>query len=413
MNNITIILLNLRFGDFYSPTLFKLIKEMYPVRLVAILDQQFKDRIGTHILSYLDKIYSLQAQTKAGFLAEFCFAQLCEIIEYEKTKNNKIKIVCADEFNLVHAGHLRRKYHIPGHTDYDLLIFRDKTKMKKILQDAGLRVPRFRLLQETDNFASISASVGLPFVIKPVDSCGSFGVNVIKYPADYLSIANTLKNTSVKFEVEEFIEGKLYHVDSCIYNNELTFICANEYTCPNHDYNKGQTLGSIPLDMMNSKAQSLITFARKALAALGANNVINHMEIFMTATQELVFLEVSARPPGALVNFTHQINFGINLMDIDFFMQSGLHVELPVRIKNEKAFWALFPLMPGKIRQFHIPNVRSRMDIQYFRELGSVILSEECQGIVGKVAQAIFYHHDPAILREDFEYMRTFCLTEM
>ena len=413
MEQITLILLNLRFSDFYSPELFKLVKEQYQARIVAILDQNFVGRVGDHISPYLDKIYTLDAQTKDGFLAEFDFEQLCQIIETEMRFSRDVKIVCTDEFNLLHAGHLRRRYHLFGNTDLDMVAFRDKAKMKHILQDAGIRVPRFKLFQRNDDFAHLSESIGLPFVIKPVDSSGSFGVYIVRTQADYLQAATEISRATAQFEVEEYIDGKLYHVDSCTQNGKVTFICANEYTYPNYEYTKGKTLGSIPVDVISDLGRSLVNFSQQALRALGSKDLINHMEVFINNKQELIFLEVSARPPGAMVNLVHKVNYAINLLDLDFKMQTGLQFELPKLEKNEHAFWAMFPLVPGKINSYRTPMVKSRVEIQYFRDKGTTILPEESNGIVGKMAHAIFYHHDKAILRNDFEYIREFNLAEM
>lgn len=408
----TIILLNLRFSDFYSIELFKRVKQQHNVKFVAVLDQHFKEHVGEHIHPYLDEIHILAAQSKDGFLAEFDFDQLCEIVEREIDYGNEIKIVCTDEFNLLHAGKLRRKYNLTGNTDLDMLPFRDKTEMKTLLQNAGIRVPKFKTLQQDDTFESLANTLGLPFVIKPIDSCGSFGVSIVHNVSEYISAFNAIQNSTASFEAEEFIKGTLYHVDSCTKNNKITFICANEYSCPNNQYTEGHPLGSIPVNDL-SLQKSLIDFARKALAILQSNNLVNHMEIFLTEKNELVFLEISARPPGGLVNFTHQINFAINLMDEDFFLQTGLYVELPALEKKENAFWMNFPLIPGKITHLNEPRVKSRLDMTYFRKIGDIISPQECNSIVGKISHGIFYHDDMAILRNDFDTIKQFNLVKI
>jgi hypothetical protein len=48
-NKKTIVLLNLRFSNFYSQTLFERVKADKKVRLVVIVDLQFKDNIGSHM----------------------------------------------------------------------------------------------------------------------------------------------------------------------------------------------------------------------------------------------------------------------------------------------------------------------------------------------------------------------------
>lgn len=410
--NETIILLNLRFSDFYSIELFKRMKKKHAVKFVAVLDQHFKENIGDHIMPFLDEIHVLQAQSKDGFLAEFDFDQLCEIVERELDHGSHIKIVCTDEFNLLHAGRLRRKYNLTGNTDHDMITFRDKTKMKSILQEAGIRVPRFTLLQQNDTFEFLAETLGLPFVIKPIDSSGSFGVSIVHTSTEYSAIMHNIKNSTASFEVEEYIKGTLFHVDSCTQDKKITFICANEYSCPNNEYTHGKPLGSIPVTELHLQ-KKLIDFACQVLSTLQSNNLVNHMEIFVTDKNELVFLEISARPPGGLVNFTHQINYAVNLMDLDFFLQTELFVELPKLEKKENAFWMNFPLVPGIISQLSVPIVDSRLNMTYFRKLGDMISPHECNSIVGKISHGIFYHDDINLLRQDFEYIKNFHLAKM
>lgn len=402
--NKTIIFLNLRFSDYYSEGLLKRLKENKQVRLVAIVDHQFKDKIAGHIFNYLDEIIYLKAEAKEGFLAEFSYVDLLPIVENEMKHSIDVKIICSDEFNLLNAGKLRRNFRISGHTDEDLLIYRDKTKMKEKLAKEGIRVPKFRLLNPSYGFEYLAQELGLPFVIKPIDSCGSHGVSII-YDLNQFNKLD-LDLNSQNFEVEEYIEGTLYHIDSCIRNNNIDFICANEYTFPNHDYTNGKALGSIPLDQDDPLSIKLIDFAENCLMALKADNIVNHMELFHTKNNEIIFLEVSGRPPGALVNLTHQLNFGFNLMDEDFYMQSDIDMKTPISISKEKVFFSLFPLLPGKVVKLNFPKVKSRVEIEWYVEVGDVIDTKDCNNIVGKSAHAIFYNSDKTVLREDFELIK-------
>lgn len=402
----TIIFVNLRFAYFYSKELIKQIKRERNIRFVAIVDHQFRDNIPENIAPYLDEIYLLAAKPKDGFLAEFDIAALWQIVHREKQLNNDLRLVCLDEFNLLGTGQLRREFGIPGNTDEDLLPYRDKIQMKTILRDHNIRVPKFKQFTSTDNFKELAARFGTPFVIKPADSCGSHGVMMIFNEADYARSKRSVNSVHAHYEVEEYIDGKLYHVDSYTRDGEIKFICANEYSCPNYQYTHGRPLGSIPIVATNELGEQLINFAKRCLLVLGNKNLINHMEIFVTADEELIFLEVSARPPGALINLTHRINFGINLTDEDFFMQTGEHIDIRHENKTEQAFWMLFPLRPGRVEQCNTPKVQSRMDLTWFVEKGHWIAHRECQNIVGKSAQAILYNHDYSVLRRDFDTLK-------
>lgn len=398
----TIVFLNLRFSNFYSDTLFKTIKEKYHIRLIAIVDQQFTQNIADSLYLYLDQIYEVSAKPKDGFLAEFNLEDLGAIIEKELKTTHDLRIVCADEFNLINAGKLREKYNLQEHTDKDLFLYRNKVAMKKKLYEYGIRVPKYKIINENDTFDTLQEEIGLPFVVKPIDSCGSHGVKVVRSLNDFSGIA---ADTIV--QAEEFIEGKLYHVDSIMNGTEISFISVNEYSCPNLNYTDGFALGSINLDEADPIAIKLKTFAQKSLSILGLKKIVNHMELFMTAAEEIIFLEVSARPPGALVNVMHNINYAINLMDEDFFLQTDLYVDIPQKVCPEKAFWAIFPLCPDRVRELHPPPTLGRCDLLWFVKKGKIINRNECINIVGKAAHAIFYHSDPKILRDNFELIKS------
>lgn len=404
----TLLFLNLRFAEFYTKHLFKAVKDNFPVRMAAVVDQQFSHRVNQHMAPFLDHIYQLPSDPKLGFLGEFDYEKLRSIVKQELACCDELRLICTDEFNLLNAGKLRDEFNLQGTPEKSLLPFRDKVLMKKLLQKEGLRVPKFRKLTTDENFSCLEKELGLPFIMKPVDSCGSHGVYLIRTETDFDQIKSNLNNEMKHFEVEEYIEGVLYHVDSYIKNNECMFICANEYTCPNNEYTNGKALGSIPLDESNPLNSRLIHFAKKCLSVLGANNMVNHMELFLTQQDEIIFLEVSARPPGALLNLTHQINFGINLMDEDFFMQSGLTLNLPQNKTNEQSFWVLFPLLPGKIVKLQTPVLQSRCEMTWFVAKDDIIDPDQCKNIVGKSAHAVVFNEDKTILKNDFELIKNY-----
>lgn len=401
----TVILINLRFSDFYSPSLFKLVKSK-GVRLVAVIDEQFKGQMGPHLLPYFDHIHVLTSVVREGYIGEFSINHLRLIVASEVNNADSVSIVCTDEFNLLNAGVLRREFSLMGATDVELLPFRDKLLMKSLLKAKGMRVPNYKLLTPSDSYYDLSRELGSYFIIKPVDSAGSHGVHLVKSAIDFARAKEKTKSFECEFEAEEYIAGKLYHVDSYTENHEIKFICANEYAFPNFDYMRGKVLASIPLDERDPLSDRLIQFTKKCLYVLGANNGVNHMEMFVKQNGEIVFLEVSARPPGAYLNLTHRINHGINLMDIDFALQSGLTMDITQAEKIEKAFFAMFPLAPGRVSALKTPLVNSRFDMIWHVDQGEAIPPDHCKNLKYKAAHAIFYANNLAQLRADFNVVK-------
>lgn len=398
----TLILLNLRFANFYSKHLLQYVKNLEEIRIIAVVDHQFENKIPDYIANYLDEIITLNSNPKLGFLGEFIYDDLKLIVQKELAISDEIRIICSDEFNLLNAGKLRAEFNLKGHTEKELLPFRDKMLMKKIISDHGIRVPKNKMLEKSDRFEALKTNIGLPFIIKPVDSCGSHGVRCIQTQADFDQFRDEIEIVDNDFQVEEFIQGKLYHVDSWIKDNDLHFICANEYTYPNYEYTKGKPLGSIPLNPDQELSFRLVDFAKNCLQALKANNIINHMELFINQHNEIIFLEVSGRPPGGFINLTHQINFGINLMNEDFIMQADVPIFLEQSKPTVHAFFMMFPLIPGKISKLNPPNTHCEYDITWHVQIGDEIHERDCGNIVGKAAHAIFYHPNKQVLLKDF-----------
>lgn len=401
----TVILLNLRFFDFHSPGFFQKITEEHNVRIVAVLDHQFYARAEKLPVRF-DRIYRLPAWRKDGFLGEFRPTDLDRMMENELGQTPETVIYCSDEFNLLNAGRLRREYGLTGHTDHELLRFRNKHEMKHMLSAAGIRVPRFRHVDHFDTYHSIAGDIGPVFVLKPVDSCGSHGISIIYSAHEFESFR--LPVPTGQFMAEEYIQGTLYHVDTLRGMGKTLFSCCNEYSCPNHEYLSGKTLASFPLTSDALPAQRLTDFSEKCLNVLDSNNMVNHMELFIDSHDEIIFLEVSARPPGALLGLTHSINYGINLMDEDFMIQTGLSVTLPEKQATEKqhAFYGLFPLLPGTVTALKKPDTSGKSDLQWFVTPGEKIGPTDCTSLVDRAATGIFYHDNPESLRNDFEIVK-------
>src|SRR5690606_7164202 len=124
------------------------------------------------------------------------------------------------------------------------------------------------------------------------------------------------------FIAEEYIDGVLYHIDTCVSQGKTTFMQICQYSCPNAELLQGKVLGSLPLLESNEVYKKLRQFAQQVLDCLKIDNMVNHMEVFI-ANDEVCFLEIAARPPGGLISKMHEMNTGVNLVDQAFLLQAG------------------------------------------------------------------------------------------
>jgi biotin carboxylase len=138
-----------------------------------------------------------------------------------------------DEQNVLLAAQLRTEFGIRGATYDQILPFRDKLVMKDRVRAAGVRVPRFghyrpeEFAARTDAyFEEIVAEVGLPFILKPIDSAGAEGVHKVTSLDDFRALPADLGRD---YEYEEFISGTMYSVNIVSKDRRTVFGGVTEY----------------------------------------------------------------------------------------------------------------------------------------------------------------------------------------
>eukprot|EP00126_Sphaerothecum_destruens_P015702 Sdes_comp9739_c0_seq1m1248 len=240
-------------------------------------------------------------------------------------------IITLNELSMEFTAKMRRKYNAKGGIPLEQIeIFRDKCLMKKILHANNVRAPKYSSFdwekcdmsaansdKNCGYFNDLKESIGLPFIIKPTKGAGAVDVAKIYDESDFLSWLEkyhsrqhgTKSYSDFDFQVEEFIAGTLFHVDSILKDGELIWIGMCEYIFPCFEFLQGKSLGSFLMRESNPLFGALSKFHQDCLKAFGNLNGIYHMEVFLqnkdpskpekSLEDRLVFLEVGCRSAGA------------------------------------------------------------------------------------------------------------------
>ena len=98
----------------------------------------------------------------------------------------------------------------------------DKDVMKRLLEAAGLPVPRFRVIRSTQRnavaFAELADAFGLPFFIKPANAGSSVGISKVSSPDDYSRGMDDAFRFDHKVLIEENIKGR--ELECAVIGNE-------------------------------------------------------------------------------------------------------------------------------------------------------------------------------------------------
>ncbi|HIR87577.1 MAG TPA: ATP-grasp domain-containing protein [Candidatus Fimimorpha faecalis] len=246
-----------------------------------------------------------------------------------------------DEYAVTILALINEKLKLSGLTLDDEHKFRDKVTMKQKLGN-DINKPILYTLEDVKN-----NTVEYPVIIKPRTFAASKGVKLI---TDKKSLLNEMNDKHVDYsrasidtmddyEIEQYINGDVYHIDGIVFEEKIIFCVASQYIGSCFEYAQGKLLGSIKAtDIQQRQAQS---FAEKIHRDLVIPNGVFHLEAFYY-NGEFVFLEIGMRPGGAEIVPAIKAATGVDLANEHIKCQLGIK---PKFGKNTEAIfgWLNFP----------------------------------------------------------------------
>ena len=196
-----------------------------------------------------DKIYNVKKldskQTREIIRSEFRFLGA----------KNSVQIICFDEEPLLIAAKLREEFNLIGHKPPEIMPFKDKALMKKLVQVFGIQIPSYIDMNNINNmshpqliYRSMIKKLGNKIILKPKSKSGSIGVEVIE---DFNHFFEWLKKRKYDLEdyiAEQFIDGVMFHCDSIVKNEKIIFASVGKQSIPCLKFMDGYNLGSILYD---------------------------------------------------------------------------------------------------------------------------------------------------------------------
>lgn len=231
-------------------------------------------------------------------------------------------VVGLDEFDVLPAAQTREFLGINrGLKTSEAMVFRDKLVMRFAAERAGIPQPRFVPLFNSEDVAQYSESVAPPWVMKPRTEVSAFGIRKIADSGELWANITELdsrqkwRDHSSQFLLEKFVPGKVFHVDSLIWNNVSVFSGLSNYgTPPLNVTHQGGVFTTSMLDYNCAERATLIELNNKLIAAFGIKQGVTHAEFLQSnETNEFYFLEVAARVGGAYIADALEAATGVNL----------------------------------------------------------------------------------------------------
>lgn len=278
---------------------------------------------------------------------EHCDAQ---VLAWTRDNPGIERVISLSEYDLLNAARLRELLDVEGARLSEVEIVRNKVKMKQAIQAAGLDVPAHVHCQDVLHAGAAIERLSWSgkTILKPVYGAASRDTRI--WPTLQRAVEAIRNNqTGIKnfrpedFEIEEFVEGRLFHVDGMLHNGQLCFAMPSLYIGDALSYaNNGSPLGSVELDA----DPSLIDWAFRCARALGLRNSAFHLEAIFAA-RGLVFMELGARVGAAripeVVTLATGVPFDQSTLALHLFGEPILPMKLPGQPIGRRHGWFVYP----------------------------------------------------------------------
>ncbi|HEU0102447.1 MAG TPA: ATP-grasp domain-containing protein [Mycobacteriales bacterium] len=211
------------------------------------------------------------------------------------------RVECLWEPYMLLAARLREHFGLPGMTVEQTVPFRDKERMKQVLDAAGIRTPHHYRATTVAQVWEAAERVGYPLIVKPIDGAGSADTHRVDSSSGLADVLTQVRHVH-EVSVEEFIEAEEFTYDTVCAGGEVLFENVCWYRTRPLQTRIHEWITPVTMSLRDLSPPHLaggLEMGHHVLRALGFQTGFTHMEWYRKADGEVVFGEIGARPPGA------------------------------------------------------------------------------------------------------------------
>ncbi|HEY6803989.1 MAG TPA: ATP-grasp domain-containing protein [Pyrinomonadaceae bacterium] len=248
-------------------------------------------------------------------------ALFIDLIAFLSRRMKVDRIIALEEFDVVTAALMREHLCLPGLSNSEAKIFRDKLSMAVRAEKGGITVPEFVPLINPDDIRSYMETVPGPWVIKPRSDVSAIGIRKVEQPdevwqaIDEMNERENLRERASYYVLARFVAGEVFHVDSIVDGGKVIFSGVNKYGRPPMQVaHQGGSYVSRTLKRGSTDEKVLTETNKKLIKALGLQRGATHAEFIKSdADGKFYFLEIAARVGGAYIADVLEAASGVNL----------------------------------------------------------------------------------------------------
>ena len=233
-------------------------------------------------------------------------AQLTEAVRQLEARLGSVdRLVAAYEQLQVPLAEVREQRGIAGLPADAARNFRDKARMKSLLQGAGLPCARHRLATSPEEAVGFARQLGFPLVVKPPAGAGAQATTKVD-DANALrgAVESAAPSSDRPVLLEEFMTGHEHSFETVSIGGRAVWHSLTHYYPSPLEVLRNpwiQWCLMLPREVEESQYDDIRSAAFRALQVLGMRTGLTHMEWFRRPDGTIAISEVAARPPGAQI----------------------------------------------------------------------------------------------------------------
>jgi len=287
-----------------------------------------------------------------------------------KEKYNISAVYCGNDFGLLSVECIKQVLNLPHNSIETAIRCINKKLMKDCWICDGVPTPEGYSIDSLDEAKMAIEGVGLPAIVKPVDSSGSQGISLVENNEELPSaIQEAFKHTKSKFVlIERFINGTHHDVNGFFYNKRFykcgvfdRYFTPFPYCVPTHGY--------YPSSLPTQIIEEIYKVAEKAAKSIGIEDGPVKGDIVLSDDNVYIY-EISNRFHGD-VSTSHLYTFCKSVSPIELYMQAlyeqketcGGDIPTP----NDICGWYVLNFKSGKIKE--IAGLDKVRDVEGVRKI--------------------------------------------
>ncbi|MGW4050302.1 ATP-grasp domain-containing protein [Streptomyces sp. NPDC004779] len=225
----------------------------------------------------------------------------------------------------------------------------DKARMREILDEHALPSCGHAFARGRRDVLKAIEAIGLPCIVKPVDTEASVGVSRIDAEGDVETALRRVGTHHIErgVVVEEFLDGTEYSVEALSHDGRHRVVAVTrKFTDPETFVSRGHV---VPAPLAPEEQAEVTAYVTRVLDAFGFHDCPSHTEVMLTARGPRI-IEMHNRIGGDAIMDLVRLSTGVDMYDLIARQSIGEDVGalLPARIVHERsaAAWYAAPSGP-------------------------------------------------------------------